>query len=39
MKKFYITGIHWKIWFLGGGIHEKPKYRGLWPKEGALDRL
>ena len=35
MKNFNILGVHWKIWFLGGGL-TKNQYRGdELPKKGA----
>ena len=38
MKIFNILGVHWKIRFLGGGIHLRKTNieRGL-PKKGGLD--
>ena len=33
MKNFNILRVHWKIWFLAGGSHEK------WILKGALDSL
>ena len=39
MKNFNIMGNHWKIGFLGGGVHKKPMYRGELPERwgGGLD--
>ena len=33
MKNFDIFGVHWKIQFLGGGVHKK-KIEGGLPKRG-----
>ena len=43
MKNFNITGVHWKIQFLGGGggsrTNNIPMYRGELTKKGGLDSL
>ena len=35
MKSVNIFGVHWKIWFLGVGVHKKPIQRGDCLKRGA----
>ena len=35
MKNFNIFGVHQKTQVLGGGVHEKPIYRGGCLKRGA----
>ena len=35
MKNFNILGVRWKIWLLGGDVHEKQYRGGGLPKKGA----
>ena len=39
MKNFNILGVHRKIGVLGGGGHEKPRYKGGLPKKGGLGQF
>ena len=39
MKNLNIMGVHWKIPFLGWGVHEKPIYRRELPKKGGLGQF
>ena len=40
IKNFKMMGVHWKIQFLRGGVHEKPIYMGGLPKKAmGLDKL
>ena len=38
IKKLYIMGVHWKIWFLEL-VHKKTIYRGALSKKGGLGRF
>ena len=39
MKNFNIFGVHQKTQVLGGGVHEKPIYRGGCLKRGGLGQF
>ena len=39
MKNLNIMGVHWKIPFLGWGVHEKPIYRRELPKKRGLGQF
>ena len=39
MKHFNIMGVHKKIQFLGGRVHEKPIYRGDCLKKRRLEQF
>ena len=39
MKNFDIFGVHWKIQFLGGGVHKKKIEGGLPKRRGDSNSL